>query len=107
MAEQIEITMARLDERFQGFEKVVAQMAEDQKSLTLSYHRLVESNQRIALLENDALATRKSLDLLWKKFDDHIATNNKFTGKIFFEVLKLAGAGVAGWVASRYGVQIP
>ncbi|HXA48066.1 MAG TPA: hypothetical protein VNW52_10590 [Burkholderiaceae bacterium] len=107
MTQPIEIAFARLDERFQSFEKAFGQMVEDQRSLTISYQKLVESNQRISVLENDAITLEKSLDTLWAKFDAHVASHNKFTGNLFFEILKLALAVVIGGIAGHYGIRLP
>lgn len=104
--EPIEVAFARLDERFQGFEKAFEQMVQDQRSLTESYQKLVESNQRIALLESEVAVLKESTKTLWSKFDAHIAAHDKIAGSALFEVAKLVAAVVIGAFAAHFGVPI-
>jgi hypothetical protein len=102
MPEPIEIAFARLDERFQSFEKAFGQMVDDQRSLTLSYQKLVESNQRISLLEQDSMTEKKSLEMLWTKFDAHIAQQSGFIGSTLFELLKMLAMLGIGWTTGHW-----
>jgi hypothetical protein len=67
--ESIETTVARLDERFNGFSAILKQMAADQERMAASYEELVKSNQRLALIEADVVAAKASLAKLWEKSD--------------------------------------
>lgn len=67
--ESIETTVARLDERFRGFQAAFAQMADDQRRMAESYEKLVESNQRVALLEADLVAIKSQYSKLADKID--------------------------------------
>jgi len=106
MAEPIEVAFARLDERFQGFEKAFEQMVQDQRILSESYQKLVENNQRVALLENDVAIIKKSNEALWVKFDDHITAHNRFSNSALFEIFKLALAVIIGGVSAHYGIPV-
>jgi hypothetical protein len=67
--ENSDITLARLDERFKGFQAVVTQMADDMRRMTESYEKLVESNQRVGLVEKDIMELKSSQLKLWEKYD--------------------------------------
>ncbi len=105
--EPIEVTVARLDERFNGFQEAFREMAADQRRLTDSYEELVKSNQRIGLVEGDVLNLRKSQDKLWEKFDEHEKAQSKVTTHALYDIIKLAIAVIVGVVAAKYGVHLP
>ena len=67
--ESTETAVARLDERFNGFQTILKQMASDQDRMAASYEKLVESNQRVALIEADLVASKLSITKLWEKSD--------------------------------------
>lgn len=81
--ESIETTVARLDERFRGFQAAFAQMADDQRRMAESYEKLVESNQRVALLEADLVAVKIQFGKLADKLDSieraHVASEQRRT----------------------------
>ena len=105
--EPIEVTVARLDERFNGFQEAFREMADDQRRLTNSYEKLVESNQRIGLVEADMVNMKESQKKLWEKFDAHEQAQNKVTGHALYDIIKLAIAVIAGIVLAKYGVHLP
>lgn len=95
--ENIETTIARLDERFKGFQSVVAEMAKDMGRMSESYEKLVENNQRVALLEADMLAVKTGQIKLWEKYDamaaDALKTSNKWIGE-FLRMILTAGVTI-------------
>ncbi len=96
MAESTETTVARLDERFKGLQSAIEQMVEDQRSMAASYEKLVESNQRVALLEADALTTKASIAKLWEKADATEKERAKGAQKWFWELARaIIAAGFA------------
>lgn len=105
--ESIEVTVARLDERFNGFQNAFEQMVDDQRRLTDSYEKLVQSNQRLALVETDLVNLKESQKKLWEKFDAHETAHSKVTGHALYDIIKLAIAVIVGVVAAKYGVQLP
>lgn len=105
--EPIEVTVARLDERFNGFQQAVKEMADDQRRLTDSYEKLVESNQRISLIEADMVTVKDSHNKLWKKFEEHLEEHKRITGHALYDILKLAIAVLVGVVLAKYGVKLP
>jgi hypothetical protein len=105
--EPIEITVARLDERFKGFQEAFGQMVDDQRRLTDSYEKLVESNQRIGLVETDVVNLKDSQKKLWEKFDAHERAHAKITSHALYDILKLGIAVIAGAVLAKYGIHLP
>ena len=105
-AELIEVTVARLDERFRGFQEAFGEMAADQRRLTDSYEKLVESNQRISLVEADLVTVKDSHKKLWNEFEDHVKEQNKITWHALYDILKLGAAALAGVVLAKYGVHL-
>lgn len=67
--ESPEAAAARLDERVNGHDQLFEQIANDLKRMAVSYEKLVESNQRVALIERDVSNAKEEVALLWKKFD--------------------------------------
>lgn len=113
-AEPLEVTVARLDERFQGFQRTSVQMADDIRRMAESYEKLVESNERISLLEKDVAAHKDSIATLWKKHDtlaaiivDRQTEQGQDAKKVLFKLLELALAAVIGGIAAHYGVTPP
>lgn len=106
-AEPIEVTVARLDERFKSFQEAFGEMATDQRRLTNSYEKLVESNQRISLVEADLVTIKDSQKKIWEKFDAHELAHNKVTGHALYDIVKLSIAVIAGVVLAKYGVHLP
>lgn len=106
MSEPLEVTVARLDERLNGFTETMKQMADDQRRLTDSYEKLVESNQRIALVETDLVNLKKSNETLWAKFDSHVQSQHRVTGHALFEIVKLLIALILGALAAKYGIHL-
>ena len=81
-------------------------MAADQRRLTDSYEKLVESNQRISLVEADMVTVKDSHKKLWEKFDEHVKEQNKITWHALYDIIKLAVAALAGVVLAKYGVHL-
>ena len=104
--EPIEVTVARLDERFNGFQEAFREMADDQRRLTDSYEKLVESNHRIGLVEADMVNVKDSQKKLWEKFDENERERRKLTTHAFYEILKLTLASLVGIVLAKYGVHL-
>ena len=104
--ENIEITVARLDERFKGFQTAFTEMATDQRRMAESYEELVKSNQRISLVESDLVALKESTKTLWAKHDAHVAAANNFTANALFRIIELIIAGVGSVVLAKYGVHL-
>lgn len=112
--EPVEVTVARLDERFKGFVDKSAQMADDIRRMAESYEKLVESNERISLLEKDVSAHKDSIAMLWKKYDTvageldkHQAEQGNDAKKILMKLAELAAAALIGAIAAHYGVTPP
>jgi len=101
-AENADITLARLDERFKGFQIVVTQMADDMRRMTESYEKLVESNQRVALLEKDTMELKTSQVKLWEKYDALQASFNSSEQRRADEAAKKSG----NWLAEILKVLI-
>ena len=105
--EPIEVTVARLDERFKGFQEAFGEMANDQRRLTDAYEKLVTSNQRIGLVELDMVNLKSSTKELWRKFDAHEEAQSKVTGHALYDIIKLVIAVIVGVVLAKYGVRFP
>jgi len=97
--ESIETTVARLDERFRGFQAVFSQMADDQRRMAESYEKLVESNQRLALVEAEVVSIKAGQKVLWVKYDalsDESAKNSqRWLWEIVKTMLTVSGAVLA------------
>jgi septal ring factor EnvC (AmiA/AmiB activator) len=89
MAEAIEIAVARLEECFSGVQKILEELARDQKTLTGAYRDLVTQNQRVTQLEETHAK-------LTEKLEEHIATTQKTAFTVVVEVFKLALAALLG-----------
>lgn len=105
--EPIEITVARLDERFNGFQNAFEQMVDDQRRLTDSYEKLVQSNHRVSLVEADIVNLKDSNKAIWQKFDAHERAQSRITGHALYDILKLAVAVIAGVALAKYGIRLP
>lgn len=99
--ESIETTVARLDERFRGFQAAFNQMAEDQRRMAESYEKLVESNHRLALVEAEVVSMKEGQKMLWTKYDALAAQAGATAQKWLFEIGKVFVAAGAGLVAAR------
>ena len=104
MDDQLSILVARLDEKLNSFESGMERLAEDQARLSRSFEKLVESQERLALVENDILHLKTSNANLWQKVDAHEKDHKDTTGKALFEVLKIAGSLIVGVVVAKYGL---
>jgi DNA anti-recombination protein RmuC len=104
--EAIEVTVARMDERFKAFQDAFLEMGKDMSRLSESYEELVKSNQRIALVEVALATSEKSLALLWHKWDSKEKSESAEKSKILFEVLKLVGAVIIGGVLAHFGLRL-
>lgn len=105
--ESIEVTVARLDERFKGFQEAFSEMASDMRRMTDSYEELVKSNQRVSILESEMLSLKKSNETLWTKLNAHVDGHASTNSSMLFGILKVAGLFLAGLVAAKFGVTLP
>lgn len=104
--EPMEVTVARMDERFKAFQDALVEMGKDMNRLSESYEELVKNNQRIALVEVALATSEKSLALLWHKWDAKENSESSERSRILFEVLKLAAAVVIGGLLAHFGVKL-
>lgn len=104
MGDQLSILVARLDERLNSFENVMERLAEDQSKLSRSFEKLVESQERLALVENDILHLKTSNANLWQRVEAHDKDHKDTTGKVLFEVFKVAGSLIVGVIVAKYGL---
>ena len=95
--ESMEIAVARLDERLGGTQKLLAQIVDDQRRMASSYEKLVESGQRVSLVEADILYLKEGQKHLWIKVDALTAAPAKASEKWLWEIVKAALA-IAGTV---------
>jgi len=86
--DSIEVTVARLDERFQGFQSLVSQLADDQRRMAESYEKLVANNQRVALLEAEMVSVKSGQAQLWKKYDAMEEEKKKVNQRWIWEIAK-------------------
>jgi len=105
--ENLDVAVARLDERVKGFDSFIEQMANDIKRMANAYEDLVRSNQRIGLLEHDLANVKDAQKKLSEKFDAHESEQKKITGLVLYDVLKLIIAIAIGVALERYGVRLP
>jgi len=87
--ESIETKVARLDERFLGFQNAFTQMAEDQRRMAESYEKLVESNHRTALLEVEVASIKEGQKQLWIKHDALAAESKSSSQRWLWEICKV------------------
>ncbi|SDH06498.1 MULTISPECIES: hypothetical protein [unclassified Duganella] len=105
--ESIETTVARLDERFKGFQNLVVQMADDQRRMAESYEKLVENNSRVGLVEQEVIAVKESLRVIWTKLDAFADENTKSSQRWLWEIAKaVLAAGGAVLAAKLFGVHL-
>ena len=104
--DDLHVVVARLDERINAFTGTLKQMADDQSRLTDSYEKLVESNQRIALVETDVMNHKASLAKLWEKWEEHEREHKRITGHALYEVLKLTIAVAMGVLGAHIGMPL-
>jgi hypothetical protein len=106
MAEPMEITVARLDERFNGVQKIIVEMAKDQRRLTDSFEELAKSNERLSLVELNTMNTKMGLDKLWEKFENHEKAHINMATHALYDVAKLAVGITLALLFGKYGVHI-
>lgn len=105
--ESIETTVARLDERFRGFQAAFAQMADDQRRMAESYEKLVESNVQLSLVQAEVISLKEGQKMLWTKYDALAAAGAKNSQRWLWEISKLALAMVAAVLAYKaFGVHL-
>lgn len=102
--DDLHVKVARLDERYHAFTDALKQMADDQRRLTDSYEKLVESNQRIALVETDVMNHKASLAKLWEKWEEHEKEHKRITGHALYEIIKLTIAVAMGVLGANLGM---
>lgn len=103
--ETIEIAVARLDERFMGMQSIIKELAADQRRMAESYEKLVESTQRISLLEADAISMKESLKILWEKIDQTAEKSSDKKGILLIRIFELTLAGIIGGIATHFGMK--
>jgi len=96
-SDSMEATVARLDERIKGISIFMEQLTKDQERVAAAYEKLVESNQRVALLEADMVSVKTGHAKLWEKYDvlnssfaasekkrieDELKAKNKWIGEV-------------------------
>ncbi|MGO4379755.1 hypothetical protein [Pseudoduganella sp. RAF53_2] len=105
--ESIETTVARLDERFKGFQKFVMQMAEDQRRMAESYEKLVENNSKVGLVEQEVISLKESVRVIWTKLDAMTEESSKSSQLWLWEIAKATlTAGGAVLTAKLFGVHL-
>lgn len=105
--ESIETTVARLDERFKGFQNLVVQMAEDQRRMAESYEKLVENNSRVGLVEQEVISLKDSVRVIWTKLDALVEESSKSSQRWLWEIAKaVMAAGAAVLAAKLFGVHL-
>lgn len=105
-AEPIEVTVARLDERFQGFETVIKRLAEDQRGLTNAYIELVNQNAMLNVLENDVTELKRSNQKLWGVVDTMRSARENSMRWILAKVFEWFGLLAIGALAAHLGVKL-
>lgn len=105
--ESIETTVARLDERFKGFQNLVMQMAEDQRRMAESYEKLVENNSKVGLVEQEVISLKDSVRVIWTKLDALAEESSKSSQRWLWEIAKaILAAGSAMLAAKLFGVHL-
>ena len=101
--EPIETTVARLEERFLAVQTVIQQLAEDQRKLVASYEKLVESNQRILLVESEISSLKSCTEKMQIRFEGMSNHANGFTRHALYDLLKYAFALAMGAILMKGG----
>lgn len=95
----LEVGVARLEERFSGLEAVMKQLADDQRRLTQSYAELVKSNERLAIMERDMDHLRARVEDIedHQQARDEAAAESRRT--FMTDIFTWAAIGGLGWFA--------
>lgn len=104
--DDIPVIVARLDERLNSLTNAFTEMAEDQRRLTDSFEKLVESNQRMMLLEADMVTVKESTKKLWDKWEEEKKEKAKAASHVIFEMLKLIALVTVSVMASHLGIKL-
>lgn len=105
-AENLDVTVARLDERVKGHDSFIEQIAEDLKRMATAYEELVKNNQRISLVEQEVINLKESQKTLWTKYDANEAAQKKVTGHVIYDIFKLGIAVGAGFLMHKLGIPL-
>ncbi|WP_283149027.1 hypothetical protein [Silvimonas soli] len=111
--ESTEVSLARLEERFQGLLKGNNQMADDLRRMAEAYERLVESGERIGLIEKDVTTHSDSIKKLWEKHDalaktvsDIQLASGKSYQALVWDGVKYIAFAVAGALLAHFGIKV-
>jgi hypothetical protein len=105
--ENLDVAVARLDERVKGHDSLIDQVAKDLKRIATAYEELVKSNQRISLVEQELLNQKESQKILWEKFDANEKAQKKVAADIVYDIIKLGVAVSVGFMLHKLGIQLP
>lgn len=107
--EDLQVIVARLDERLQSMQCAISQLADNQKHLTLAIDKMTETAQRLNHLENELaefkVETRDSLASIRTELSEHRARREETKSHALFEIAKLIGAGLVGVILAKMGVK--
>lgn len=98
MEGSVQVLLARLDERLQGYKVAFDQLVHDNRSLTDSFQELSENMHRISALESD-VSTLKASEK--KRSDDQEKARKAWV----FEVLKTGLAACLALILFHFGVK--
>ncbi len=109
--ENLEVIVARLDERFKSMQDIIMQMASDQRTLTESYQELVKNSQRLVLIEKSIEIVQKDVERLDRRLtssEKDIIDNNKEDSKTFrgyiFEGVRLVVVILITLILAKLGI---
>jgi hypothetical protein len=107
MAENIEVAVARIDERVTSHDSIIKDIATDLKSIARAYEELAKSNQRVSLLEQEVINLKDAHKELWKRLDANEKEQRKITIHAIYDFLKLAVAVGVGALLDKVGIHLP
>jgi regulator of replication initiation timing len=107
MADNLDIAVARLDERVKNHDSFIEQIAKDLERMAAAYEELVRSNQRISLLEQDLVNMKDAQRKLSERADARELAQNRITGLALYDVVKLLLAVGMGIALDHYGIRLP
>jgi hypothetical protein len=96
--------VARLEERFNGFEKLFEMIVTEQTRMATSYEALVKGQHRIDLVDAEIVSLKEGQKILWKKHDEMAAAHARRTETWLGEFIKWAAAIVLGASLSYFGI---
>lgn len=105
--EDLQVIVARLDERLQSMQYAISQLADNQKHLTQAIDKMTETAQRLDHLEDELTEfkaeVRDALATIRTELSEHRARHEEAKSHALFEIAKLIGAGLVGVILAKMG----